>query len=95
MKRKWLQLLAIVCAKGPGDLFVTLTANDSWDVLKSILQQYEKAHQSYTQLMSVNIFSRDLKPFMMSCKVKNLCLVKLNIGGIEWKAKTEVLSTFI
>ena len=41
MKTKWLQLLAIVRAKGPGDLFVTLTANDSWDVLKSILQQYE------------------------------------------------------
>ena len=41
MKKKWLQLLAIVRAKGPGDLFVTLTANDSWSVLKNILQQYE------------------------------------------------------
>ena len=43
MKRKWLQLLAIVCAKGPRDLFVTLTANDSWDVLKSVLHQYENS----------------------------------------------------
>ena len=41
MKKKWLRLLAIVCAQGPGDLFLTLTANDSWDVLKTILQQYE------------------------------------------------------
>ena len=40
MKRKWLQLLESVHAKGPGDLFVTLTTNDSWDVLNSVLQQY-------------------------------------------------------
>ena len=43
MKRKWLQSLAIVHAKELGDLFVTLTANDSWDVLKSVLQQYENS----------------------------------------------------
>ena len=95
MKREWLQLLAIVHAKGPGDLFVTLTANDSWDVFRVFSNNMKKAHQFYTQLMSVNISSRDLKPFMMSCKVKNLCLVKLNIGGTKWKAKIEEPSTSI
>ena len=40
MKKKWLQLIAIVCEKCPGDIFLTLTANVSLDTLKSILAQY-------------------------------------------------------
>ena len=40
MKKKWLQLLSIVCEKGPGDIFLMLTANDSWATLKCILAQY-------------------------------------------------------
>ena len=34
-------MLAIVHEKGPGDLFITLTANDSLDALKTIPQKHE------------------------------------------------------
>ena len=38
--KEWLHLIAIECEKDPRDIFLTLTANDSWDTLKSILTQY-------------------------------------------------------
>ncbi|XP_071137190.1 uncharacterized protein [Mytilus edulis] len=41
-KKKWLDLVAMVRKLGPADLFVTLTANDGWDPLKSILSKYSK-----------------------------------------------------
>ncbi|VDI27033.1 Hypothetical predicted protein [Mytilus galloprovincialis] len=40
-RKKWLDLVAMVRQLGPADLFVTLTANDSWKELKTILSQYD------------------------------------------------------
>lgn len=40
-RKKCLDLVAMVRALGPAYLFVTLTANDSWDALKTILSGYE------------------------------------------------------
>ncbi|CAC5390818.1 unnamed protein product [Mytilus coruscus] len=40
-RKKWLDLVAMVRHVGPADLFVTLTANDSWIELKTILSQYD------------------------------------------------------
>ncbi len=43
MKRKWLQLVAANTHHGPAQLFVTITANDSWPELLKILTQYENS----------------------------------------------------
>ncbi len=43
MKKKWLQLVAIVSHRGAADIFLTITANDSWPELIKILSQYENS----------------------------------------------------
>lgn len=41
--KQWLDLVARVSVHGPGDIFFTLTFNESWGPLKEILSQYENS----------------------------------------------------
>lgn len=83
------------CAcQGPGDLFVTLTVNDSWDVLKSILQQYENSSKIKHPGDVSEYFFKRFEAIYDILQSRKSCLVKLITGGINWKAKTEELSIF-
>ena len=77
--------------KDHGDLFLASTANDSWDVLKTILQQCEN---NSTVLHPINVNEHFFKSLHDISSQEIHILVKFKIGGIGLKTTIRGHFTF-